>query len=82
MIGTTRKAEIVEVVPNQTRKDEWGYPRHYAGYARAVDDAGEGHIFVNGSFNGVHDVEVGDTGTVTYTKGAVYALWFFEGDKK
>jgi hypothetical protein len=80
MIGTVRKAAIVQVVPSSIGKDHWGYPRSYAGYVQARDDAGDVHNFINGSLNGVSGVQVGDTGTVTFTKGAGFALWFWKGD--
>jgi len=81
MIGSSRKATVIEVIPSYSGKDSWGHVKHYVGYVRAVDERGDRHIFINGSMNGVSGAAVGDHGTVTFVKGGFYSLWFWEGKK-
>lgn len=79
--GRIRKAEIVDIKPNYTDKDDWGYPQKYRGYTTVVDDTGEKHYFYIGAVNQIRDAEVGDKGTIEYQTGPNYGTFFWTKDE-
>lgn len=75
------KAKVTEVKANYTTPDNWGNPKQYAGYVAVEAEDGTQHCFMNGSMNRVKaPVQVGDTGTLTWTAGGTYNLPVFTRD--
>lgn len=67
-------ATVTAIVPGFTMTDAWGFPKRYAGWVEVTENSTKTvHCLVNGSIQGVRDVEVGTKGYLQKD----HALYYF-----
>ncbi len=81
-LNAPRRAKVVRIDPEgETRipLERVTVTRKKPRCVIVEDERGEQHLFVDGAINACPpEIEVGQTGIVSYRRGDLYALWFFE----